>query len=83
MKLTDKQAIRVALDLAIMYEDSYIEAFRNPHGPGHMEGYDDVIQGARDRIAAFKRVQDRFFKRGSGRPASGGSLKALLSGEVL
>lgn len=58
-KLTDKQAIRVALNLAIDYEESLIDSYRTV--PNEDPEKIDVVGRAQKRIDAFKRVLQRYY----------------------
>lgn len=57
-KLTDKQAIRVALSLAIDYEESLIDSYSSVSDSAEKE---DVVGRAQKRIDAFKRVLQRYY----------------------
>jgi len=58
-KLTDKNAIRVALNLAIDYEESLIDSYRTV--PEQDPERQDVVERAQKRIDAFKRVLQRYY----------------------
>ncbi|AIK68468.1 hypothetical protein P10VF_255 [Rhizobium phage vB_RleM_P10VF] len=54
MALTDKKAIIMALHMAIDYEQSFIDSYRN-------NSEEPAVQASRKHIAAFRRVLARYF----------------------
>jgi hypothetical protein len=59
-KLTDKNAIKVALLVAIDTEESLVDAYRSPH-TGKVDETEPGVIIARNRIFAFKRVLKRYY----------------------
>ncbi|QIG68150.1 hypothetical protein EVB55_215 [Rhizobium phage RHph_Y68] len=55
MALTDKKAIKMALHMAIDYEQSFIESYRN-------NSEEPAVIASRKHIAAFRRVLARYFQ---------------------
>lgn len=76
-RITDRQAVYIALQLAIEYEESLNEAY------AHMPD-DDAVLHARHRIAAFKRVLDRYYPDKRKPKLSGKmvSIFELMKGEI-
>ena len=70
-RLTDKEAIKVALWLAIDTENSLIDAYRDQH-TGTVPDHEPGVQIARRRIAAFQRVLDRYYGGARSAPLPGG-----------
>jgi len=77
MALTDRKAIRLALNIAIDTEESLIDAYDN-------NAKEESVKRAKQNIAAFKRVLDRYFGGRRPDPLAKGkfvSLTDLLKGK--
>ncbi len=53
-RLTDKQAVRIALSVAIDTEESLVDAYKG-------DETEPAVQEAKRRIAAFHRVLERYY----------------------
>jgi hypothetical protein len=74
-RYTDRQAIRVALELALDTEEAMCESYRDHNGKV-MEQESGVII-ARRNIAAFRRVLDRYYGGRQPKPNGGEPVSIL------